>query len=186
MALGEVADVRLVDDRLGPRHLRRSVIAPVEAVVDYHGPGHVRRAVAEVPDVRVAAKLRVDDVAEHLGAPGHVAFDRTGAGIQQQLFGVVPQTLRRQPRSERTHPISLSGAEPGNGAEPGPMGVPRQVDPELARSGRVTGLEETDLDLVRVSGKDGEFHSIGRHGGPVPGREIAGGAHGNKRRQWLR
>ena len=186
MALGEVADVSLVDDRLSPRHLRRCVVAPVEAVVDDDGPGNVCRAVAEVPDVRVAPQLRVDNMAEHLWAPAHLAFDRTGAGIQQQLVGVVPQTLSRQPRPERTHAVSLSRADPGNGAEPGPMSVPRQVDPDLAGSARVTGLEETDLDLVRVSGKDGEIHTIGRHGGSVLRREIAGGAHGHQRRQSLR
>ena len=47
------------------------------------------------------------------------------------------------------------------------MSVPRQVDPDLAGSGPVAGLEEADLDLVRVSGKDGEVHAIGCHGGPV-------------------
>src|SRR5680860_320783 len=183
MALGEVADVSLVDDRLSPRHLRRCVVAPVEAVVDDDGPGNVWRAVAEVPDVRVTPQLRVDDVAEHLWPPGHLAFYRTGTGIQEQLVGVVPQTLRRQPRSERTHAVSLSRAESGNGAEPGPMSVPRQVDPDLAGSGRVAGLEQTDLDLVRVSGKDSEVHTIGRHAGSVLWREIAGGAHGNKGKQ---
>src|SRR5680860_104306 len=60
------------------------------------------------PDVRVTPQLRVDDVAEHLWPPGHLAFYRTGTGIQEQLVGVVPQTLRRQPRSERTHAVSLS------------------------------------------------------------------------------
>src|SRR5674476_1373255 len=52
-------------------------------------------------------------------------------------------------------------------------------------SGSVADLEEADLDLVRVSGEDGEVHAIGRHCCAVRGREIAVGAHGNQRRQSL-
>src|ERR1035437_8593934 len=103
--------------------------------------------------------MLVHDVAEHLWAPGHLAFDRAGAGIQQQLVDVVPQALCRQPRAERTDAIPLSGAEPRNRAEPCPVSVPRQGDPVLTGSGSVADLEEADLDLVRVSGEDGEVRS---------------------------
>ena len=64
--------------------------------------------------------------------------------------------------------------------------VARRADGALTGSGRVPDLEEADLDLVRMPGEDREVNAIGSHRGAVWGREVAGGAHGTKRRQSLR
>jgi hypothetical protein len=61
-----------------------------------------------------------------------------------------------------------------------------QCDPALADPCCVTGLEETDLDGVRVSGVDGEVNAGAGGCGTKGGREISRGAHGLKGRQSLR
>ena len=155
-------------------------------VVHHNGARHVWRAVASVPDVRVAMARSVHGMAENLRAPGHLALDRPGVGVQQHLVGVVPQAQRRLPRTVRSHGIPRSGAEPGNGAEPGPVGVVRQGDPALTGTRRVVGVEQGDLHGFRVPGIDGEVHAVAGDRCPERGNEISRGAHGHKRRQSLR
>jgi hypothetical protein len=60
-----------------------------------------------------------------------------------------------------------------------------QGDPALTGSSCVPGLEEADLDSLRVPGIDGEVHPVVRHGRPERGREIVGGVHGHKPRESL-
>jgi hypothetical protein len=66
------------------------------------------------------------------------------------------------------------------------MAAAGQGEPALAGSGRVAGLEQADLDRVRVTGVDGKVHPVRGQGGPERGRQISGGAHDIKVRQWLR
>jgi len=100
--------------------------------------------------------------------------------------GVVAQAPGGDPGAVCPHGIPLSGAQPGNRAEPRPVGAVPQGDPALGRSGHIAGLEQADLHPARVAGIDGEVHAVGRHGGTERGRQIAGGAHGSNSRQSIR
>src|SRR5665647_912792 len=94
--------------------MRRVLMPPVETVIHDDGPRNVCRAVAFVPGICVAEQAVIHNMAEHLWAPGHLALDRPGVGIQQQLVGVVAQARVGLPRAVRPHPVPSPGTEPNH------------------------------------------------------------------------
>src|ERR1700683_1858223 len=80
VAQGQPAYVRLVDDGLVVRDLRRPVVTPVEERVDHHVLRHPRRAVGGVA-LPGAGEL----VAEQGLVPAEVALDRLAVRGEQQL-----------------------------------------------------------------------------------------------------
>ena len=83
---GQALDVRLVDDRLVVRAVRRPVGAPVEVRVHHHGLGQVRGRVLVVAVVRV-----VEVVGEQRRVPVDLAVDRLRVRVEQQLGRVAAQ-----------------------------------------------------------------------------------------------
>src|SRR5450631_816619 len=183
MAFGEVADVRLVDDRPCPRDLGSSVVAPLEAVVNDNRPWYVGRAVARVLDVWIALKMSIHHMAVDLRAPGDPAVDRPGVRVQQQFGWVVAQAVSRLPGAVRPHPITRPGAQAGHRAEPRSMGAVIQGDPSLAGPALVTGIEEADLYGVCVPGVHGKVHAVAGQCRTERRRQVSSGAHGIKGRQ---
>ena len=90
-SLTDALDVRLVDDGLAPRHIRRAVVTPVELVVDDH---RLRHAASRVVDVaRQVLGSAAESIAENRHVPIDVAADAAGVRIEQQLVGVEAQAL---------------------------------------------------------------------------------------------
>ena len=78
--LGEALDVDLVEDRIGHRERRRSVLAPVELAGDHHRARNVRRRVGAVGAIGI-----VWHVAEHRRMPSDLAGDGARIRVEQQL-----------------------------------------------------------------------------------------------------
>ncbi len=186
VAAGQVAHVRLVEHRLGPRHQRGRVVPPVVGVRHDDAPGHVRRAVAPVAHVGVAAQLGVDPVPEHLGAPGHVALDRPGVGVEQQLVRVVAHALGRTPRAAHPQGVALTGADARDEAEPRAVGALLEPDGAPGVVRRCALVEEHQVDPVGVPGVEGEVDPVVVQRGAERRGKVTAGAHGPQRRQSLR
>ena len=152
--LGHAAHVRLVDDGMLPRDLRRAVVAPGEGGVDDPALRHQGRA---VPLVERQVVHRLHLVAEQLRPPFEVAHQRLGVRVDQQLVRVEPVPLLR--RVGAVNAVAVYGAGPRVGQEAVPhlVGVLRQLDP--LDLGLAVVVEQAQLHLGRVGGEQGEVHA---------------------------
>ncbi len=104
--LREALHVDLVDDCLVVRGARGLVVLPVEAAVGHDGAGHRGGGVGVVDGVRV-----VEGVREDVLAPGGVALDRDGVGVEQELGGVVAEAAGGVPLAVDAE--AVAGADAG-------------------------------------------------------------------------
>jgi hypothetical protein len=167
---GQAPDVGLVDHALVVGHPRRPVPGPVEERVDHHAPGDERRRV-----VGVAAAGPAELVGVHRRVPGHLALDRLGVRVQQQLGRVAAHPGARVVGA--VHPVPVALPRPGAGQVAVPD-IPvhlAQVHPGL---GAVV-VEQAELDPLRRLGEKREVSPEPVVGGP---QRIAGSwPHGRAR-----
>ena len=90
---GQALDMGLVDHRIGHRHLRRRIIAPVERRVHHHRFRHGKGRVAGVE--RLIPPRRADLVAHQRIRPAQPPRQPHGIGVQKQLVRVEPVPLTR-------------------------------------------------------------------------------------------
>ncbi len=109
VAHGEAPDVRLVHQRLVPRHPRRPVVAPVEVRVGHHRLGHERGTVGVVGG---PTGTRVEAIVEDGVVPLDGAVHGLGVGVDQELGRVGPQALVGFPRAVHPEAVALSGLHP--------------------------------------------------------------------------
>ena len=165
--LGHALDVRLVDHGVAPAAAHRLVALPVELVVHDDAAGRERGGVDRARLVRL-----LDVVAEGLGTRLHLAADRAGIGVQQQLVGVEPEPLCREPRPFDAVAVELATGDPGQGAVPDPEGVLGQLVMGLV----ALVVEQADVDGGRRRGVDREVRRLLRPLGAQ--RPTAAGPHG--------
>ena len=171
--------VRLVEDRVRPRHARSLVVFPVEAAVDDDPLRHAARAVTLVGDELVRPVLR-SGVAGHRRsrvredglAVVDLALDGARVRIDEQLVRIEDEAARRLVGAPRTEAVALSGTEPVDVAVPDVHRLLAQRDPRLAML-----VEEAEIHARGVLGVDGEVHALSVEG-RAEGR-VAAGPHGS-------
>lgn len=171
VAPGEAADVKFVDDGVGPGGFGAAVVGPGVgprgfAVVGDDALGDVRGGVAVVADgVGGVLAVPVAGVAVHLGRQGgEFAVDGAGVGVEQQFGGVPAGAGGRVPGA--VHAVAVAGAGPDAGEE----AVPDLVGDLFERvAGLVVGgvVEEADLDAFGAAGPQGEVGALGAAGSGV-------------------
>ena len=159
----EPLDVRLVDHRPVHRRVRRPVVLPLEAIVDHDGLRDGERGVLVVAlEVGVVAGLGVGDVGQHVAAvPAHLALDRLGVRIDQELRGVEAMAGARVVGPVDAVAVALAGADARQVDVPVERGALGDLDPLLD----VVVVEQAQLDPLRVLGEQGEVGPV-----PVPAR----------------
>ena len=169
VAHGEPLDVRLVDHRLVHRGVRRPVVLPVEAVVDDHRLGdRGRRVLVVALEVGVVAGVGIRDVGQDVAAvPAHLALDRLGVRVDQQLVRVEAVAGARVVRAVDAVAVALAGADAGQVDVPVERGALGELDALLG----VVVVEQAQLDPLRVLGEQGEVGSV-----PVPASRPGGTA----------
>jgi len=155
------AHVQLVDDRALPRHLRPALRPPGEGRIDHAALRDEGLAVARVE--RQVLVGRAERIAEHGRIPRELADQLLGIGVDEQLVRIEPMAGGRLVGP--MHPIGVDGAGPRirQVAVPDLVGVFGQLDAfELALA---LDVEQAELDLVRVRGKQREIHARSVPGG---------------------
>ena len=145
---GEALDVDLVDHAVVERHARRPVVRPVEVRADDHRLGHERRAVGVVE--RALGVLEA--VGEERLVPAHLAVDRHGVRVEQQLRRVAAHAAGRVVRPVDAVAVALPGPDVGRVAVPDPRGHLGQRRARL----RAVGVEQAQLDELGRLGEDRE------------------------------
>ncbi len=171
VAHGEALDVGLVDDRLVPGDAGRPVVAPVEERVDHDRPGHERRAVGRVGG---AVGTAVGCEVERRVVPLHLALDRLGVGVDQQLGRVGPQALLGLPRAVHPEAVALARLHPRHVAVVDEGGDLREDEPLL---GAVV-VEQAELDLLGDLGEQREVRAVAVVGRPQRERLAGPEVHG--------
>jgi len=145
--LGHALDVGLVDDRLVVLVVRGTVVAPVEVGVDDHRAHGVSRRVLLIAHLRVVEGVGV----QRLGR-GHLAGDRLGVRVQQQLGGVAAVTGGRVVGAR--HPVAVLLAR----RDPGQVGVPDVAVDLLERHPLLMAfvVEQAQIDAACGRGVEGE------------------------------
>ena len=130
----------------------RAVAAPVERGVGHDRERHAAGAVDLAGAILVASAIFRDVERKHGGAPRHLAFDRLGVRIEQQLVRIAAHAASRIPRAVHAKAISLAGCQAGDIAVPAEGPRLGQVHPPL-----VAGVvEETQLHARRDFGEQRE------------------------------
>ena len=145
--LGEALDVNLVEDRVCHRPARGAVIAPVEIRRHQHRARYVRRRVAVVRSIRVIGRMTVDR-----RVPVHIARDRAGIGVEQQLRGIAADARRRIPRAVDPKAVALARCNVRKIALPHKPIALIEAPPRL----RTRVVEQAQLDSVRHAAEQGE------------------------------
>src|SRR5439155_9333805 len=161
--LRESLDVRLVDDGLRPRPLRRAIALPVEALVDDHGFRNRRDVVLVVElEVDVVARpLRVRDIGQDVrSAEVDRPLDRLRIGIDHQLERVEAQAALGVVGPVDAIAVALPGADARQVAVPVVRRVVRLLDALL-----VVAVEEAQLHALGVLAEQREVRPLA-----VPGR----------------
>src|SRR5262249_58907448 len=99
------------DDGAVPRCPRRPIISPAERGLDDDALRHHARAVAGT-----GGRIRTGisrDVTEEIVAPADRTAERAGIGVDQELRGIEPVSVRRRPRSVHPVAVELPGADVG-------------------------------------------------------------------------
>src|SRR5215472_511242 len=161
MAHSETPDVHLVGDSHFPGDRWTALASPSEGGVDHPA---FRNKGGAVPLVKAEVLVgMVEGIAEQLRAPFEAANELLGVGVDQQLVRVeaVPGFWFVWP----IRAVAVGGPRPGcrQVAVPNLVGVFRQL--YALELGPAIQVEETDLDLGGVSGKDREVDAE-----PIPGR----------------
>ena len=162
---GEALHVQLVHDRLVPRGARRPVVHPVEVRVGDDAFGHARGAVAVVGRIGVAAHR----VWVHGGVPSHLALDRLGVRVEQQLRRIAAMAGVRCPRSVDAVAVALPGFDVGHVRMPDVAVDLGERDTLLV----AVGVEQAQLDAFGDLGEDREVGAdavVGRAEGVRPPR----------------
>jgi hypothetical protein len=144
--------MRLVDDGALPGRPRWAIITPREGRIDDATARHERSI---VPLVKRQVVGSLHAVAEQSGMPAQLTDDGRGIGVQQQLVGI--ETMAHVRLVGAVYAVAINGAGPGVGqkAVPHLIGKFRQLNPlDLSLALLV---KETQLDLGRVGGKQGEI-----------------------------
>ena len=149
--------MRLVDDGVRPGDVSAPIFAaPIEIRIDDHRLGHEGGAVALVEGQVIP--LGADRVSENSGIPCQLPRVGPGVRIEQQLVGVEAVAGLRLERTMHPKPIEGSGAHFAQVAVEDFVGELRKLETVgLARAARV---EQANLDLRRVGGKDGEVRAL--------------------------
>jgi len=159
MPSAETIDVQLVDDGLVPRRARCAHAAPIEGRGYHLALGQLMRIVAPVE--RQILALAAGFVAEVRIGPAQPADDGLGIRIQQQLVGIETQPVFGLVRAVYAIAVQLARLGFRQIAAPYLVGLLAQPDArEFALAGTV---EQAQLDLLRVLGKQGEIDPF-----PVP------------------
>ena len=145
--LGEALDVDLVEDRVCHRPARSAVIAPVELRRHQHRARYVRRRVAVVGSIRVIGRMTVDR-----RVPVHLARNRAGIGVEQQLRGIAADARRRIPRAVDPKAVALARCNVRKIALPHKPIALIEAPPRL----RTRVVEQAQLDSVRHAAEQGE------------------------------
>ena len=154
--LGHALDVGLVDDRLVVLVVRGTVVTPVEVGVDDHRAHGVARRVLLVAHLRVVEGVGVQSLGR-----SHLAGDRLGVRVQQQLGGVAAVTGGRVVGAR--HPVAVLLTR----RDSGQVGVPDVAVDLLERHPLLVALvvEQAQVDTGGGRGVEGEVRSravIGR------------------------
>ena len=138
--LGEPLDVDLVEDRVGHRPARSAVIAPVELLSHQHRARHVRRRIVFVGTTRVIGRMTEDR-----RVPLHLAGDRAGIRVEQQLRGIAASARSRVPRAVHAKAVALPGCYVRQ------VALPHEPVPLLEAPARLLAriIEHAQLDRLR-------------------------------------
>jgi hypothetical protein len=151
MALREALHVRLVDDRVVPRDLRRPVVLPVEGRIDDDalgdGLGVVLVVELEVGVFRGARYVRQDVGAIPLDRP----LDRLRVRVDEELARIEAMPGGGVVRTVDAVPVSPTRLDAGEVAMPVVRGHRAQLHLRLA-----VAVEEAQHDALGVLGEDGE------------------------------
>ncbi len=152
---GEALHVQLVDDRLGPGNAWAFPGRAV-AAVDHHARRDEGHGIMSVGACRVRVGLveTADRGMRHKGAGQHPCV-----GVDEKLGRVVTQAAFGGVGPVRPQPVTLSRPDPEQVTVPDPtvtFGQPVAVLP-------APGVEQADLDRVRVRGRHRDVHTR-----PVP------------------
>ena len=177
--LCEPLGMRLVDDCIAPRHARPLVPRPVECGAGNDGLGHRRRRIATVEGQILAARRHAIGV-KRVGPP-QIAGDLLGIWIEQQLVGVEPMAVLRLVAPVRTKTVDQPRSRTGQVAVPHLISPFGQLEPRQFLATRF--VENAQIDLVRIGGKDGEINpqpvECGAQGVRRARFERIGKLHGN-------
>jgi hypothetical protein len=141
--VGQSLDVGLVDDRVGERCARRSVVAPVEGLFSHDGAGDVWSRVGGVAPVDGRVPL-------------DAATDGAGVGIEEQLGRVAAQTGVRVPRAVDPEAVTRAVAGPGH------VTLPDAAIGELERMALLAAafVEEADVHAVGDAAEHREANAV--------------------------
>src|SRR3954452_4451472 len=141
--VSEPFDVGLIDDRVGERRARRSVVAPFERLGTHDGAGDVRGGVGRV--VSVDGRVPLD-----------AAPDGAGVGIEEQLGRVAAQARARVPRTVDPEAVARAVAGTGHTA------LPDVAIAELERMARLAAafVEDADVHAVGDAAEHREAHAV--------------------------
>ena len=161
---GEAAQMRLVDDRVGPWNVGRTIVRPVEALVGHDRLDHAGRAVAPV-EGEVGAR-RVHPMPEQRVGPFQLAGEAPRIGVEQQLVRIEAIAALRLVGPVGTIAVEQPDLRVRQIAVPDFIGAFRQRERrDLPLAGRV---EQAEIDALRMRR---EHREIGAE--PVPGRARA-------------
>ena len=149
----ESADVQLVDDRVVPRRLGRTVVAPRERRIDNGGE---RRECGVVALVERQILLGVTDlIAEHFIGPANRTRHRFRVWIHDNLVGVESVAAARLIWPANAITVELVRPRVRQERVPDHVGVLGERDARAFRL-RIGRFEKAELDVSRVSGKKRE------------------------------
>ena len=152
-APGEAAHVQLVEEGVGQRPAWRGVAPPVEAVVDDAGLQGLLGVVAQVHLLRTAT------VGPEVAAvPAELADDLAGPGVQQQLVRVEGVALFGGPGAVGAKAVDQPG--PGAGQQPVEHIAAARGQAGAGQRLLAFGVEQAQVDGLRVRGEDGEVHAV--------------------------
>ena len=150
---GEALDVQLVDDRVAPPGAQLGVALPVELVVHDDRPGDRGGRVAVVALERVGGA-----VGQRERSGGHLARDRPGVRVQEQLGGVEPTAVGGVPGPVDAEAVALADRDAGQLPVPHAERVLGQLVPGLGPR----PVEEADPGRGALGRPDGEVGGLGR------------------------
>ena len=166
VAQRQAADVRLVDDRVVVRDVRRAVVAPVKERVYDHIFRHKRSAVDRVRPPRVRPL-----VVEKRLVPRDIALDGLAVGVKQQLRRRATRAEPRVIRAVDAVAVALPGADRRQVPVPDEAVDLGQLDARLG----TRLIEQAQLNPLGDLGEQGEVRppSVPRRAkrvrGPWPG-----------------
>ena len=167
--IGQALDVGLIDDGALAGHTRARNHR--EGVTGDHADGGAAGRVQARGPPRLGRRDQViGDLMSVDGRPQvHMAVKGPGVGVQQQLAGVVEQTLVRVPGAVGAVAVALTGTDAGDVRAPQAPRGPVHPDPGLLHHGAVgTHGQQAQVHGRGVRGVDREIRAVSVQGDAQP------------------